>query len=254
MASAPTYSPLHSFGMYLRRCASLPLWKIFCTRDSNARHTKGRPSRSARDLLHRHHVRQEAHAGAAVFGRDGHAEQAHLAELLPQVGGKQVVAIDAIGARGDFLFGERMHGFAQQIDVFSKRKGTHSLRFILQADQCRLQRPIACRLVFLAESIRLAVDLDIAQDNRDLTVRLIAREVELHRAVELAALRGSGDGIRKRIVLDFIAGQCKTRCGDRQQQHQAQRFCFHADRSPQMCLVKRTQHKPPFTASTWRVM
>ncbi len=31
IASAPTYSPEHSLGMYLRRCASLPLWKMFCT-------------------------------------------------------------------------------------------------------------------------------------------------------------------------------------------------------------------------------
>src|SRR6185312_13255609 len=31
IASAPMYSPEHIFGMYLRRCASLPLWKMFCT-------------------------------------------------------------------------------------------------------------------------------------------------------------------------------------------------------------------------------
>ena len=42
-------------------------------------------ARRARDLFHRHHVREIAHPAAAVFAGHRQAEQAHLAELRPQV-------------------------------------------------------------------------------------------------------------------------------------------------------------------------
>ncbi len=82
-------------------------------------------ARAARDFLHRDDVREIAELRAAVLARHRDAEQAHLAELLPQVGRERVLAIDQIGARRDFLVGERAHAFAQEVDVFAEREWTH---------------------------------------------------------------------------------------------------------------------------------
>jgi hypothetical protein len=49
-----------------------------------------------------------------------HAEQAHVAELAPQVGGEQVVAVDLGRARQDFLLRESPDGVAQHVDVFAE--------------------------------------------------------------------------------------------------------------------------------------
>ena len=50
--------------------------------------------RSAAHFLHRDHVGEVAHAGAAVLLLDGDAEQAQIAQLRPQVARKLVVAVD----------------------------------------------------------------------------------------------------------------------------------------------------------------
>ena len=77
----------------------------------------GQPDRGrgAADLLHRHHVREIAHAGAAVFLLDGDAEQAERAQLGPQVGGEVVVAVDGGGARRDLGGGEGRAPVAQHV-------------------------------------------------------------------------------------------------------------------------------------------
>jgi hypothetical protein len=67
----------------------------------------------AGDFLHRHQMREVAHARAAVLARHGDAQQAHLAELAPQVLRKRVVVVDLRGARGDLGGGETAHGLAQ---------------------------------------------------------------------------------------------------------------------------------------------
>src|SRR6185437_1403479 len=72
-------------------------------------------------------MREETHPAAAVFGGDGNAEQPHVAELLPQVGREQVVAVDLVGARRDFLLGEGVHAFAQQVDIFTELERLHSI-------------------------------------------------------------------------------------------------------------------------------
>ncbi len=51
-----------------------------------------------------------------------HAEQAHVAELAPQIGGKLVVPVDLRRARCDFLAGELPDGIAQHVDVFAEVK------------------------------------------------------------------------------------------------------------------------------------
>ncbi|OIQ66570.1 hypothetical protein GALL_518560 [mine drainage metagenome] len=74
----------------------------------------------ARDLLHRHHVRHVAHAGAAVGLGHGHAEQAQVAELAPQVHRELVGAVDLGGARCDLLVRKVAHGLAQGSDVLAE--------------------------------------------------------------------------------------------------------------------------------------
>ena len=61
-----------------------------------------------------------AHVGAAVFLAGGHAEQAHVAEFFPQVGGEFVDAVDLRRTRRDFGVGERLDRVAQQVDVFAE--------------------------------------------------------------------------------------------------------------------------------------
>ena len=79
--------------------------------------------RRARDLLHRDDVREVAEVAAAVLLLHGHAVQAERAELLPQVGGKDVVAVDLGGARRDLGGGELLHGVAQHVDRLAEVEG-----------------------------------------------------------------------------------------------------------------------------------
>ena len=85
----------------------------------------GQPDRRrrARDLLHRHAMREIAHRGAAVLLLDGDAEQTQVAHLAPQVGRELVRVIDVRGARRDLVRGELLHRRAQQIDRLAMMKG-----------------------------------------------------------------------------------------------------------------------------------
>src|SRR5579864_8428509 len=83
--------------------------RVRAVRESNRR-------RCARNLLHRDDVRQIAESCTAVRFIDGDAEQPHVAELSPQVGGEHVLAVDARGARRDFVRRELSYRRAQQID------------------------------------------------------------------------------------------------------------------------------------------
>ncbi len=87
--------PEISLGRYFWRCASVPLRRIWLTHRIRVG-TVGQAHRrrSARDFLERDDMRQIAHVGAAIFFRGGHAEQAHVAEFSPQIGGKFVDAVD----------------------------------------------------------------------------------------------------------------------------------------------------------------
>ena len=124
MASAPTYSPEHSLGTYLLALCLVAVVEDVVHAQVRVR-AVGQADRAggARDLLHRHHVRQVAQVRAAVVAADGDAEQAHLAELLPQVVGEGVLAVDAVGARGDLLLREGRHALAQHVEVVTEGKG-----------------------------------------------------------------------------------------------------------------------------------
>ncbi|OIQ86770.1 hypothetical protein GALL_313590 [mine drainage metagenome] len=74
-------------------------------------------SAGARDLLHRDHVRQIAHAGAAVGLGHRDAQQSEVAELAPQVHRELVVAVDLGRARRDLGDGEVAHRVAHRVDV-----------------------------------------------------------------------------------------------------------------------------------------
>ncbi|MNV41488.1 hypothetical protein D3C71_1331270 [compost metagenome] len=73
-----------------------------------------------RDFFHRHHVRQVAHAAAAVFFLHGQAEQTLLAELAPQRMREQVLFIGLGGQRGDLRGGKMGHALAQQVDLVAE--------------------------------------------------------------------------------------------------------------------------------------
>ena len=79
--------------------------------------------RGARDLLHRDDVRQVAEVAAAVLLLDRHAVQAERAELRPEVGRKDVVAVDVGGARRDLVVGELLHRIAQHRDRLAEVEG-----------------------------------------------------------------------------------------------------------------------------------
>src|SRR5258708_2931219 len=67
----------------------------------------------AADFLHRYAVLEIAHPGTAIFGTDGNAEHAQLAELGPEVHGERVRAIDLCRPRRDFIGGKPPHRIAQ---------------------------------------------------------------------------------------------------------------------------------------------
>ncbi|MCY1267363.1 hypothetical protein D9M70_157950 [compost metagenome] len=65
---------------------------------------------------------QVTQAGTAVLFRHGNAQQAHVTEFAPQVGGEQVVDVDLSGARGDLLGDEGLNLIAQHVDGFTEGK------------------------------------------------------------------------------------------------------------------------------------
>ncbi|MNE19121.1 hypothetical protein D3C80_1121900 [compost metagenome] len=83
---------------------------------------QGHRGRAAADFFHGDHVSQVTQASAAVLFRHGNAQQAHVAEFAPQVGGEQVVDVDLSGARGDLLGDEGLNLIAQHVDGFTEGK------------------------------------------------------------------------------------------------------------------------------------
>lgn len=59
---------------------------------------------------------QVAQASAAVLFRYGDAQQAHVTELAPHVGGEQVVVVDLRGPWGQFSGDEGAHLVAEHVD------------------------------------------------------------------------------------------------------------------------------------------
>ncbi len=82
----------------------------------------GQPHRCRRaaDFLHRDDVREVTHVAAAVLLGHGDAEQAHVAELRPQLVGKLVGAVDVGRARRDLGLGEFGDRVAQQVGGFAE--------------------------------------------------------------------------------------------------------------------------------------
>ena len=68
-------------------------------------------------------MREVAEVAAAVLLLHRHAVQAERAELLPQIGGKEVVAVDVGGARRDLVVGELLHAVAQHGDRLAQVEG-----------------------------------------------------------------------------------------------------------------------------------
>ena len=81
---------------------------------------------------------------AAVFARDGDAEQAHLAQLRPQVLREGVVVVDLRGARRDLGFGEPAHGVAQCIDFFAERESAHRSSWLQSSQHDGAEAPSFC--------------------------------------------------------------------------------------------------------------
>ncbi|MNO81649.1 hypothetical protein D3C76_728990 [compost metagenome] len=81
---------------------------------------EGDRGRAAADFFHGHHVGQVAQAGAAVFFRYGNAQQAHVTELAPHVGGEQVFLVDLRGAGGQFGGDKGLDLVAQHVDGFAQ--------------------------------------------------------------------------------------------------------------------------------------
>ena len=72
---------------------------------------------SARNLLHGDDMRQIAHARAAEIRIGGDAQQSQLAEFLPQMGGKLVLAVRFLRQRSDALLRKAAHHIAQRLDI-----------------------------------------------------------------------------------------------------------------------------------------
>jgi hypothetical protein len=70
-----------------------------------------------------------AHAAAAEFGRHGDAEQAHLAQLAPQVGREQVVVVD-LAARGAISLSAKRRTASRRASMSSESgKGRMGISF-----------------------------------------------------------------------------------------------------------------------------
>ena len=76
----------------------------------------------ARDFLHRHHVREVAHVGAAILLGHGHSEHAQRTELAPYVHRKLVTVIDLGGTRRDFRLCKITHRIAQRVNLVTELK------------------------------------------------------------------------------------------------------------------------------------
>jgi hypothetical protein len=76
-------------------------------------HRRGTPAH----FLHRHHMGEIAHAGAAEFLLDRNAEKAERAQTRPKLARKFVAAVDFGGDRRDLGCGEAAHAVAQHIDL-----------------------------------------------------------------------------------------------------------------------------------------
>src|SRR5262245_9241077 len=61
-----------------------------------------------------------AKTGATVFFLNRNAVQAERPHLRPQITGKNVVAIDRVGARRDPILRKVLHGFPQHVDIGTK--------------------------------------------------------------------------------------------------------------------------------------
>ena len=72
------------------------------------------------DLLHGDTVGQVAHTAAAIFFRYGNAQQAHIAEFLPQVVGKLIVVVDLGGAWGNLTGGKGVDLLTQHVQFIVK--------------------------------------------------------------------------------------------------------------------------------------
>ncbi len=80
--------------------------------------TVGEPDRGrgTADFLHRHTMREVAHAGAAIFLLDGDAVQAERAHFGPQLDREAVGPVDLGGERRDTVLGKVAHRRAQHVD------------------------------------------------------------------------------------------------------------------------------------------
>ena len=74
----------------------------------------------AADFLHRDHVRQVTHVGAAVFLADGDAQHAKIAHFLPEVHRELVIGVDRCSAWSDLSLGKFTDGIAQGVNVFTE--------------------------------------------------------------------------------------------------------------------------------------
>ena len=76
--------------------------------------------RCAADFFHGNHVREVTHARTAVGFVYGNAQQAHVAELFPQIHGEFVAAVDFFSAWGNFGGCKSVDLLAQHIESFAK--------------------------------------------------------------------------------------------------------------------------------------
>ena len=74
----------------------------------------------ARHFLHRHAMLEIAEAEPAIFLRRGDPVQAERPHLRPEVAGKEVVAVDRRGARGDLLLGEGPGAVADHVGALAE--------------------------------------------------------------------------------------------------------------------------------------
>ncbi len=72
------------------------------------------------DLLHRHHMRQIAHVGAAILFGYRDAQHAQVTKLAPQVHRELVIAVNLGGTRRDFSLRKLAHGITQSVDILTQ--------------------------------------------------------------------------------------------------------------------------------------
>ena len=72
------------------------------------------------DFFHGDDVGQVAHVGTAVLLLHGNTQQAHVAELTPEIHGELVVPVDVGGPGRDFCGGEAVDLLAEHVEGFTK--------------------------------------------------------------------------------------------------------------------------------------